>query len=148
MSESFTTEIELGGKTATGFRVPEQLVSALGRGNRPKVLVTIGSHTYRSTVAVYGGVFMLPLSAANRAAAGVEAGQEVTVSVELDTAERTVEVPDALAAALDVHPGMRPAFERLSYSKRRAHAEAVTSAKRADTRERRIAKILAECNGE
>lgn len=148
MGETFTAQIELGGKTATGFRVPERVVSALGDGKKPKVLVTIGPHTYRSTIAVYGGVFMLPLNAGNRAAAGVEAGDEVSVSVELDTAERTVEVPEALAAALEEYPGARTAFDALSYSKRRERAEAVSAAKRAETRERRVAKIVAELVGE
>ena len=97
----FLTVIELGGKTATGFRVPEEVVQALGSGKRPAVTVRIGPHTYRSTVAAYGDVYMLPLSAENREAAGVAAGDEVEVEVALDTAPRVIEVPDDLAAALD-----------------------------------------------
>lgn len=148
MSQTFTTEIELGGKTATGFRVPTEAVEAIGAGKKPKVLVSINGHTYRSTVAVYGGVFMLPLSAQNREAAGVEAGDTVEVTLEHDTAERRVEVPDDLAAALDSHPGTRAAFDALSFSKQRQRAEAVASAKRPETRERRIAKVIGELTGD
>lgn len=144
MTETFSTRIEAHGKTATGFRVPADVVGALGTGKKPRVLVTIGGHTYHSTVAVYGGVFMLPLSAANRNAAGVAADDEVEVSLRLDTGERTVAVPGDLATALDAHPGARAAFDRLSYTKRRERAESVESAKRADTRDRRIAKIVEE----
>ncbi|WP_245670756.1 DUF1905 domain-containing protein [Nocardia flavorosea] len=97
---TFDTVIELAGKTATGFRVPAPVVEELGSGKKPKVAVRIGGHTYRSTVAVYGGEYMLPLSAENRNAAGVSAGETVTVDVELDTSERTVTVPGDLAAAL------------------------------------------------
>ncbi|MEV6899150.1 YdeI/OmpD-associated family protein [Amycolatopsis sp. NPDC051372] len=147
MSATFVTLIELGEKTATGFAVPAEVVTALGSGKRPKVLVTLGAHTYRSTIVVYGGTFMLPLSAVNREAAGVAAGDEVEVTVELDTAERTVEVPDDLAAALGAHPGARAAFDRLSYTAQRERAEAVASAKRPETRERRLAKIVAELAG-
>ncbi|MET1231561.1 MAG: DUF1905 domain-containing protein, partial [Candidatus Limnocylindrales bacterium] len=62
----FRTTIQLEGKTATGFRVPVEIVEALGTGKRPPVRVTIGPHVYRSTVAAYGDVYMLPLSAENR----------------------------------------------------------------------------------
>ncbi|MDX3658896.1 YdeI/OmpD-associated family protein [Streptomyces sp. ID05-26A] len=141
---TFTTLIELNGKTATGFRVPADVVEALGQGKKPKVLVTIGAHTYRSTVAVYGGDFMLGVSAANREAAGVAAGQTVEVTLEPDLAERTVEVPGDLAAALDATPAARAAFTALSYSNQRQRAEAVASAKQPETRARRIEKIIAE----
>ena len=98
----FRATIQVEGKTATGIPVPTDVVDQLGKGKRPPVRVTIGGHTYRSTVAAYGDVFMLPLSAENREAAGVAGGDEVDVDVELDTEPRTVQVPkdftDALAA--------------------------------------------------
>ncbi len=82
----FRTTIEQGGKTATGIRVPDTVVAALGSGKRPAVRVTINGFTYRSTVAVMGGVFMIGVSAENRAGAGVAGGDEVDVDLELDTA--------------------------------------------------------------
>jgi len=142
-SYTFSTQIELGGKTATGFRVPADVVQALGPGKRHRVLVTIGGHTYRSTIAVYGGEFMLPLSAANREAAGVKAGDVTEVAIELDQEERTVEVPDDLAQALQEH-GVSEVFAALSYSRQRERVESVTSAKQTETRVRRIAKIVGE----
>ncbi|WP_406629166.1 YdeI/OmpD-associated family protein [Amycolatopsis sp. WGS_07] len=148
MSHTFRTLVELNGKTATGLRVPAEVVEALGQGRRPKVRVTIGPHTYRSTVAVYSDEFMLPLSAANREAAGVAAGETVEVTLEADLAERTVEVPGELAAALASRAGARAAFDKLSFTAQRERVEAVTSAKRAETRERRIAKIVAELAGD
>jgi hypothetical protein len=139
----FTARIELGGKTATGFRVPDEVVEALGRGKRPAVRITIGPHTYRSTVAVMDGVFMLPLAAEHREAAGVAAGDLVEVAVELDTAPREVAIPADLAAALDADPDARRTFDALSYSNRRYHVESVTGAKTDETRQRRIAKAVA-----
>jgi hypothetical protein len=141
---TFTTLVELNGKTATGLRVPAAVVEALGQGKKPKVSVTIGPHTYRSTVAVYNGDFMLPLSAANREAAGVGAGDTVEVTVEPDLAERAVDLPDDRAAALDRTPAVRAAFTALSYSNQRQRAEAVAAAKQPETRARRIEKIIAE----
>ena len=138
----FLTVIELGGKTATGFQVPVEVVQALGTGKRPAVTVRIGSHTYRSTVAAYGDVYMLPLSAENREAAGVAAGDEVEVEVELDTAPRVIEVPTDFAAALDAEPAARRTFDGLSYSNQRYHVESITGAKTPETRQRRIEKSI------
>lgn len=138
----FRATVELGGKTATGFEVPAEVVEKLGSHKRPPVVVGIGNHTYRSTVAVMGGRFMIPLSAENRAAAGVAAGDGVDVEVTLDTEPRSVEVPDDLAAALASDADVRRAFEALSNSKKRQIVLSVEGAKTAPTRERRIAKAV------
>ena len=138
----FRTTIELGGKTATGFRVPPEVVAGLGRGSRPPVLVVIGGHTYRSTVAPYGNVFMLPLSAENREAAGVAAGDEVDVEVVLDTEPRAVAVPPDFADALDRDSDARRFFDGLSYSNRRRFVLSIEDAKTAETRQRRIGKAV------
>jgi Bacteriocin-protection, YdeI or OmpD-Associated/Domain of unknown function (DUF1905) len=139
----FTTTVELGGQTATGLVVPDDVVDALGAGRRPAVTVTLGGYTYRSTIARRDGRYLLPLSAENRAAAGVAAGDRVDVEVELDTAPRTVEIPADLAAALDADPGIRAHFDALPYTHRKEHVRAVESAKAADTRQRRVAGVLA-----
>ena len=136
--------VELGGKTATGIPVPAEVVAGLGGGKRPAVTVTLAGHTYRSTIAPMGGAFYLPLSAEHRTAAGLTAGDEVDVDVVLDTAPRTVDVPADLAAALDAEPSARAVFEGLSYSNKRRHVLAVEAAKTDETRQRRIAKSVAE----
>ena len=138
----FRTTIELGGKTATGLRVPAEVVEGLGTGKRPPVRVTIGSHTYRSTVPVMGGAFFLPLSAENRAAAGLSAGDDVDVEVELDTAPRQVTVPPDFAAALDQHADARRFFEGLSYSQQQWFVLGIEGAKKPETRQRRIDKAV------
>jgi len=139
----FTTTVELGGQTATGLVVPDDVVEALGSGKRPPVTVTLGGHTYRSTIARRGDRYLLPLSAENRSAAGVAAGDTVDVDVEVDTAPRTVEVPADLAAALDGDPAVRARFDALPYTHRKEHVRAVESAKAETTRQRRVAAVLA-----
>jgi hypothetical protein len=139
----FRSVIELGGKTATGLEVPAEVVDALGATKRPPVRVTINGHTYRSTVAPMGGRYLLPLNAENRTAAGVAAGDEVDVEIELDTAPREIVVPDDLAAALDAEPSARAYFDSLSYSNKRFHVEQATGAKADATRARRIEKTVA-----
>ena len=138
----FGTTVEGAGKTATGLPVPNDVVEALAAGKRPAVRVTIGGHTYRSSVASRGGRFMVPLSAENRAAARVAAGDEVEVELELDPEPREVAVPGDLAEALAADEPARRAFERLAYSHQLRHVLAVEGAKAADTRRRRIDKTL------
>ena len=85
---------------------------------------------------------MLPLSAEHREAAGVQAGEQVEVMIELDLEPRIVEVPDYLAAALAETPGTRAVFDGLSYSMRKEYVRQVESAKALETRQRRIAGIV------
>ena len=139
----FEATVILGGKTATGIEVPESVVEALGSGKRPAVNATVAGYTYRTTVAPMAGRYWIPLAAEHRAGAGVEAGDRVQVTLELDTAPRTVEVPADLAAALDAAGG-RAAFDALSYSNQRRHVLSVDGAKTDDTRRRRIDKVVAE----
>lgn len=138
----FRTVILAAGKTATGIAVPDEIVESLGQGRRPPVRVTVGGHTYRSTVAVMGGRYMIGLSAGNRSAAGVAAGDEVDVELELDTAPRELVVPDDFAAALAAEPAAGKFFDGLSYSNRQWHVLSVEGAKTAETRARRIAKSV------
>jgi hypothetical protein len=138
----FRATIEQGGKTATGIQVPEEVIQALGSGKRPAVTVTINGYTYRSTVAVLGGRYMVGVSAEHRAGAGVAAGDEVEVDVDLDTAPRAVDVPADFAAALAAEPEARRTFDGLSYSNKSWHVLQVEGAKTDETRQRRITKSV------
>jgi hypothetical protein len=138
----FRTTVELGGKTATGMRVPADVVAGLGSHKRPPVRVTINGYTYRTTVAVMGGLFLLPLSAENRAGAGVAAGDDVEVDIELDNEPRVVSVPDDFAAALAADATAKQRFDALSYSNKSRHVIAIEQAKTPETRARRIEKAL------
>ena len=131
------------GKTATGIRVPPEVVAALGPSQRPAVRVTIAGHTYRSTVATRGRRFLLGVSAENRAAAGVAAGDEVEVDLELDTEPREVTVPPDLAAALARDAQARRFFDTLTHSQKQWYVLPIEQAKAAETRERRVAKAIA-----
>ena len=138
----FRTTILQAGKTATGIRVPDEVIEALGSGKRPPVKVTINGFTYRNAVAVVDGNYMVGVSAENRAGAGVAGGDVVDVDIELDTAPREVTVPPELAAALDAEPAARRTFDGLSPSNKGWHVQQVTGAKTEETRERRIAKSI------
>jgi hypothetical protein len=138
----FITTLIQEKKTATGIQVPDEIVEALGGGKKPPVKVTIGSYTYRSTIASMGGRFMLPVSKANRDEAGIQAGDEIEVQLELDTEPREVGVPDDFAEALGHHTEAQNFFDSLSYSNKRRIVLNIEGAKSAETRQRRIDKSI------
>ena len=139
----FRAPLLQSGKTATGFEVPADVVTGLGSGKKPAVAVTInGSYRYRSSIGSMGGKSMLPVSAEHRAGAGIAAGDDVDVELELDEAPREVVVPADLAAALDADPVAAAYFATLSYSNQRRHVLAIEGAKAAETRARRVAKSV------
>jgi hypothetical protein len=140
-AKRFTAELERVGKTSARFPVPFDLREAFGRA-RPPVKVTIGGHTWRTTPGVYGGVGYIGLNHAVRAASGVDAGDRVRVTMELDTEPRTVEPPEDLGAALEAEPGAVARYEGLSFTHRREYAEWVEGAKRPETRAQRVAETV------
>jgi hypothetical protein len=138
----FSAVIQLAGKTATGIRVPEEVVTSLGTSKKPPVKITIGDYTYRSTIASMGGRFMIPLSAENRLGANVAAGDEVDVDVVLDTEPREITVPPDFADALERDVDSKRFFDGLSYSNKGRFVTTIEGAKTAETRQRRIDKAI------
>lgn len=140
---TFRTEVLSNGKTATGVRIPAEVVEALDAGKKPPVRVTISDvYTYRSTVATRGGAYLLGISAQVREEADVAAGDMIDITLELDTEPRVIEVPDDLAAALI--GSARERFDALSYSGKQRYVLPIEQAKTDATRQRRIDKVLAE----
>jgi hypothetical protein len=138
----FTTTLYQGEtKNVVGIVVPPAVVEALGGGKRPAVKVTINGYTYRSTVAVMGGQFMIGVAAEHREQAGVAGGDTVEIDLERDTEVRTVDVPPDLAAALDA-ASATAAFDELAFSHRKEHVRSVKEAKAAETRQRRIEAVV------
>ncbi|MBL3700906.1 YdeI/OmpD-associated family protein [Leucobacter luti] len=147
MTLSIETELAPQGP-ATAIELSDAQVTALGGGGRAAVRVTIGSRTARLRLARMGGRNLIGLSKAARAELGVDIGDTVTAQIELDAAERTVDVPQELADALVAHPGLRDAFDALSFTRRKELARGIAEAKRPETRERRIAAAIAELRPE
>lgn len=139
---TFRTVILQSGKNTTGIEVPDEIVDGLGAGKRPKVRVTINGATYRSSIAVMGGVYMVGVSAENRELTGVSGGDEVDVTLEVDTEPRTIEVPADFAAALDADPKAGAFYDGLSFSQQRWFVGGIEDAKTDATRQRRIAKAV------
>lgn len=139
----FTTTI-VGDGNKAGIEIPEDVIEGLGAGKRPPVVVTMNGQSYRSSIAVMGGKFMVGVSSANRELTGAAAGDTVEVGLELDTEPRVMEVPDDLAAALEAEPEAKAFYATLNYSSQRRYVEPIGDAKTEETRARRIAKVVAD----
>jgi hypothetical protein len=134
--------IQLNGRTATGMEIPSAVVADLGPSKKPPVRVTINGYTYRSSIASMGGKFMLGVSAEVRQNAGVAAGDDVEVELQLDTEPREAAVPADFRRALDKDKAAKRTFEALSYSNKRRLVIPIEAAKAAETRLRRIEKTV------
>ena len=128
------------------IEVPVDAKAVFGEA-RPPVRGTVNDTPLRSRLSVYGGRTYLGLRSEIRSAAGIEVGDSVDVVLELDDAPREVEVPAALTAALEADAAARAAFGALAFTHRREYADWVASAKRDETRERRVAKALEMLRG-
>lgn len=139
----FRAVLEATGGNNVAIIVPEDVVTAFGRGKRVPVSVTVdGTYTYLSTISSMGGRFVISFNAETRAATGRGAGDEIEVRLELDAAPRTVDVPPALAVFLAEDAAAKKAWEAMSHLKQKECARSIESAKTEETRDRRVAKVM------
>jgi hypothetical protein len=139
---SFKTQLQPRGPAAAVI-LDDAQVAAVGEGaKRFPVVATVNGYTWRTTVVRMGGEFLLGLSKEVRQGAGAEAGDEVDVTVELDTAPREVEVPELLAAALAADPEAKASFDRMAFTHRKEYARWIADAKQEQTRQRRLGQAL------
>lgn len=141
MSITFRTSLRTN-QTGMFIEIPGDLLAALGTKKRLPVHATLNNVGYRTTVAVYNGRYYLPVRKEIREAAGLKADDLVTVTLVADIEPRTVEVPDDLAQAFSADAEAQRAFERLSFTNRKEYVAWINDAKRAETRDNRIAKTV------
>jgi hypothetical protein len=128
---------------AAAIVLNDEQVAAVGEGaKRFPVVATVNGYSWRTTVTRMRGEFLLGLNRDVRESAGLEAGDDVAVRIELDTASREVDVPDALARALAQDSAAKKEFDRLSFTHRKEYARWVADAKREEPRDRRIAQAI------
>ena len=142
MSELRLHTVLTGRGPAAAILLTDEQVASFGAGKAFPVAVTIDGRTARLRLARMGDENLIGFSKAVRTELGLEIGQEIDAVIRVDSAERTVDIPAELAAALDADPAVRARFDALSYSVRKEHARSVAEAKQDATRERRIAKVL------
>jgi Bacteriocin-protection, YdeI or OmpD-Associated/Domain of unknown function (DUF1905) len=141
-SVSFDTTVTATGNN-TGIVVPDEMIEQLAAGRRPPVLISLNGYEYRSTVGVMNGKPMISVSAAVRTATGLKGGDSVQVTLTVADSPREVTIPEDFAAALAADEQAGVFFGKLPNSLQRYHIDSITSAKAADTRQRRLDKAIA-----
>jgi hypothetical protein len=136
-----TTLVQGQSKNVVGIVIPAEIIESLGGGRRPPVKVTINGYSYRNTVGIMAGKYMVGVAAEHRDKAKVRGGDTTEVDIELDLAPREVIVPADFAAALAKGRALK-FFEALAYSHRKEHVRAIEEAKSPETRRRRIEKAI------
>ncbi len=138
----FSTTLQRFGGNNTGIEVPEEILAALGRGRRVKVVATVNGYTYRTSVAPAMGKILMPFSSGHRAASGLSGGEEIEVEIVPDDAPREVEVPADLATAFDPAPEAAAFFAGLSHTNKLLYVLWIGEAKKPATRSARVAKAV------
>ena len=94
-----------------------------------------------------GGEYMLGIPKAFRDATGIEAGDNIVVTLEKDVVERTVDTPTDLARELKKDKALKAAWDKLSYTLRKENVRALEESKKPETRERRLEKTWVMLKG-
>lgn len=108
---------------------------------RAPVIVSLNGYSYRSTIAAMHGELFIPLRRSHREAAGLRGDECLDVVLALDSVKREVVLPADVAALLS-GDGLPERWQSLSYSHQREHIEAIEQARKPETRQRRIDKLL------
>lgn len=139
--QTFQTLLEKHDKSeATIITIPFDVEKVFG-AKRVPVKVSVNGAEYRSTVMRIGGKYMMAVPKVFRDAAGIKAGDEITVVMEKDTEKRTVKIPKDLANALE-KANVQDKFSKMSYTHQKEYVNAVNEAKKEETRKRRIENTI------
>ncbi len=126
--------------------IPYDCEKEYGKKGQVKVKATFDGEPYRGSIANMGSGNMLIVLKSIRTKIGKQVGDMVNVCVEQDLEERVIEMPAALKKVLDKNPKIKAAFDKLSFSHRKEYAVWIGSAKREETVQNRIAKMIEKLN--
>ncbi len=111
---------------------------------RAPVIVTLNGYSYKSTISSMGGEIFVPLRKSHREAANVNSNEVYSIQIELDTQKREIKAPEELERALKAEETLWKKWQRLSYTMQKEYAESISSAKKQETKIRRLEKAIQE----
>jgi hypothetical protein len=128
---------------ATYIEFPFDTMECFGKKGQVKVYVDVNGFEFRSSLVKMGyHCHLVGFRKEYRDITGIKVGDKVTVKIREDNDERTVEIPDDIREALLVFPEIFDFFSNMSYSHRREFILWIDSAKKEETRFRRIEKTI------
>lgn len=139
----FKVKLEAVEQGGVYFTLPRKESAKFGVRGRVPVTGTINGAPFRSSIFPTGdGTHFMGVNREVREQAGAGVGDRVEVSMEIDTAPRTVAIPPDLNSELSKSVAARVRFDKLSYTHRKEYVQWIEAAKRPETRTRRIKQVL------
>jgi len=139
---TFKAVIQNAGGGGAFVEVPFDVEKAFG-SKRPKVRAMIEGIPYRGLLTRMGGPnHMLIILKGIREQTGKTFGDEIQVSVELDTEERVIEIPKDLMTELKKDNEAKAFFDKLSHTHKREYITWIDEARKEETRRRRVLKTI------
>lgn len=138
----FTAVIQDPGGGGAFVEVPFDVEQEFG-SKRPKVKAMIESVPYRGTLTRMGtDCHILGIRKDIREQIGKSIGDHVSITLELDSEPRVVEVPAELKQVFKIEKEAKAVFEKLSYTHQREYVNWISNAKKEETRQNRVAKTI------
>jgi hypothetical protein len=142
MKQEFMAEIKpVEGVNGAYIEPPFDVEEVFG-AKRVKVVATFDGLEYRGSLVRMGGCYMLGITQEIRKKIGKDIGDTIKVTIEKDDEERKLDIPEDLLEAMNNHPEALKAYEKLSYTGKKDYVTWITSAKKAETRQERLAKAV------
>lgn len=140
--QTFKAVIMNAGGGGAFVEVPFDVEKEFG-SKRPKIKAMIEGVPYGGVLARMGSEYhLLIILKEIREEIGKTFGDEVTITVELDTEPRVLEIPKDLMRELKKDKEAKAFFDQLSYTHRKEYVTWITEAKREETRQNRIVKAI------
>jgi hypothetical protein len=128
--------------SATGIEAPFDVLEVFGTRARVPVRGTINGFAFRSSLMPMGGCHRMAVNRGMREGAGIKGGEMVEIVMERDEDERTVEAPALLKGELAKSKTAAANWKKQSYSNQKEMVRSLADAKQAETRTRRLAKVM------
>ena len=141
-SHTFKAIIQNAGGGGAFVEVPFDVEKAFG-AKKPKVRAMIDGVLYRGVLTRMGTECHLLIILKNiREQIGKSFGDEIKVTVELDTEPRVVEIPNDFLKELKKDKDVKAFFDKLAHTHRREYVLWIEEAKKEETRARRILRAI------
>lgn len=144
----FSSHLMADANDNAGIIVPPEVIKELGGGNHPKVQVTLNGFTYRSSAAKMGDLFLIPVNKARRTEGKLEVDVPYEIEIELDTSPREVEIPAEIMSHFNTDEAAKAKWDAMSYSLQLRTVTPILNAKKPETRQRNVDKVIAQLAGE
>lgn len=143
--EKFNAKIKkIEDKDGAYIEIPFDVEKVLGK-KRVKVKATFDGVEYRGSIVRMGmPCYIIGITKEIRKKIGKGSGDIIEVTIVKDDEERTIDIPEDVKLELKKENNLERVFDSLSFSNKKKYINSITSAKKEETRRKRIESLLEE----